>query len=63
MHILGFTILSIFTALLFLLSPASAGASHVVINEIKVGGEKATDEFIELYNPTDAEVNLAGWRL
>lgn len=36
---------------------------HIVINEIKVGGEKATDEFIELYNPTGAEVNLAGWRL
>src|SRR3989338_6846148 len=41
----------------------SSQGTHVVINEIKVGGEKATDEFVELYNPTDADVNLAGWRL
>ncbi|MFA4872479.1 MAG: lamin tail domain-containing protein [Patescibacteria group bacterium] len=50
-------------ALFLLLSPLHAENGHVVINEIKVGGEKATDEFIELYNPTDADVNLTGWRL
>lgn len=40
-----------------------AQTNHIVVNEIMVGGEKATDEFIELYNPTEVEVNLAGWRL
>ncbi len=51
------------TGILLSLSPLHSQTNHVVINEIRVGGEKATDEFVELYNPTDAEVNLAGWRL
>ena len=40
-------------------------AGHVVISEIKISGGsgKSTDEFIELYNPTEVEVNLDGWRL
>ncbi|MEW6610271.1 MAG: lamin tail domain-containing protein [Patescibacteria group bacterium] len=45
------------------LYPVHTKANRVVINEIKVGGEKATDEFVELSNPTDSEVNLSGWRL
>jgi hypothetical protein len=40
-------------------------ANHVVISEISAGrgsmGSQTTDEFIELYNPTDADVNIGGW--
>lgn len=39
-------------------------AGHVVISEIKVSGSGgATDEFVELYNPTDVPVDLADWTL
>ncbi len=38
-------------------------ADYPVISEIQIGGETATDEFIELYNPASAPVNLSGWRL
>jgi len=36
---------------------------HVVISEVQIGGQTAADEFIELYNPADEAVNLAGWKL
>lgn len=38
-------------------------ASNVVISEIQVGGASSGDEFVELYNPTDAPVSLSGWSL
>lgn len=41
----------------------SAMATHVVISEVQVGGGTSTDEFIELYNPTNADVDLTGWEL
>ena len=41
----------------------AASANHVVISEIQVAGETADDEFVELYNPTATDVDLAGWRL
>lgn len=44
-------------------SVKGATASHVVISEIQVGGVTAGDEFVELYNPTNAAIDLAGWRL
>lgn len=58
-------LLTILSSLFFLFFPLAAGAAGgVVINEIKVGGaEKATDEFVELYNAGSEDVNLAGWRL
>jgi hypothetical protein len=37
--------------------------NHVVISEIKTGGENAIDEFIELFNPTNLEINLGDWDL
>jgi hypothetical protein len=40
-------------------------AADLVINEIAWAGTAASanDEWIELYNPTDSEVDLAGWTL
>lgn len=38
-------------------------SDHVMISEIQIAGNSSNDEFVELYNPTDAEVNLEGWRL
>lgn len=40
---------------------ASAVANHVVISELQVAGTNAGDEFVELYNPTNAAVNIGGW--
>lgn len=45
-------------------SPAGAAANHVVISEFATRGPTAaTDEFVELYNPTNAAISLAGWKL
>lgn len=39
-------------------------SGHVVISEIQVGMTgHAENEFIELYNPTETNVDLTGWRL
>jgi cysteine-rich repeat protein len=41
---------------------ATAGANNVVISEVQVGVTgSAADEFVELYNPTAAAVNIGGW--
>lgn len=48
----------------FVAPPAGAAADHVVISEFATRGpSSAFDEFVELYNPTDNIVSLAGWRL
>lgn len=45
-------------------TPAHAAADHVVISEFATRGPaSATDEFVELYNPTDAAISIAGWKL
>ena len=43
----------------------TAWAANVVISEIQLSGgtSSSTDEFVELYNPTNSDINLAGWRL
>lgn len=40
-------------------------ASHVVISEFATRGlaGNAVGEFVEIYNPTDASVNISGWKL
>ncbi|MFH0973012.1 MAG: lamin tail domain-containing protein, partial [Patescibacteria group bacterium] len=39
-------------------------ASHVVISEFAVQGlSDSYDEFVELYNPTNFEVDITGWKL
>lgn len=40
---------------------ANNNIDHPVISEIQIGGETVYDEFIELYNPTDTEIDLTGW--
>ena len=41
-----------------------AAANHVVISEFATRGpNNATEEFIELYNPTSNVVNIGGWKL
>jgi len=35
----------------------------IVINEVQIAGDKADDEFIELYNTTDQPIDLNGWKL
>ena len=43
----------------------AAPAPHLVISEVQVSGATgfSTDEFIELYNPTDTPVDVATWSL
>lgn len=39
----------------------TTGPAHLVINEIQIAGASSSDEFIELYNPGSAAVDLTGW--
>ncbi|PIP17085.1 MAG: hypothetical protein COX44_01855 [Candidatus Portnoybacteria bacterium CG23_combo_of_CG06-09_8_20_14_all_37_13] len=40
-----------------------AETNHIVISEIQIAGQTVTDEFVELYNPTDQDVVLDNWKL
>src|SRR5438552_9775185 len=43
--------------------PRARAATHVVISEFATrGSSSATDEFVELYNPTDNAIDLSGWK-
>jgi len=58
--------LSVGIALAGLSAPhaAPAAANHVVISEFATRGpSSATDEFVELYNPTSSAIDLSGWKL
>ena len=50
-----------------LLAPLTVAAASpsIIINELAWMGttESANDEWLELYNPNDAEIDLTGWRL
>lgn len=51
---------------LFLFLPASAlTADHLVISQVQMtgGSGKTTNDFIEIYNPTDQDIDLEGMRL
>ena len=45
--------------------PSGLSANHLVISEVKItGGAGETEhDFIELYNPTGASININGWKL
>src|SRR6266568_8566058 len=42
---------------------AATNNSNVVISQVQIEGASLNDEFVELYNPTNSTINLAGWRL
>jgi hypothetical protein len=42
---------------------AKADTNHVVISQIQISGATSSDEFVELYNPTNASIDLSKWRL
>lgn len=42
---------------------ASQPVDHLLISTIQIGGGSSTDEFIEIFNPTTAAIDLASWRL
>ncbi|KKQ34510.1 MAG: Metal dependent amidohydrolase [Microgenomates group bacterium GW2011_GWA2_37_6] len=42
---------------------SAAPATHLVISEIQIAGASASNDFIELYNPTSSDVSLGGLRL
>jgi hypothetical protein len=41
----------------------SATSDDVVISEVQIAGGTTTDEFIELYNPTESLIDLENWYL
>lgn len=57
----------LFLTILFLISTSiiqAANATHIVISEVEVGKTgAANDEFVELYNPTDNNIELTNWKL
>ena len=59
-------VISFATPLLILLSADTAlaqTADHVVISEFTTRGPNgAYDEFVELYNPTDQDIDIGGWK-
>ena len=64
------TILFSILVLVALVNPASAQSSlfdHVVINEIDInppGDDSASpSEWVELYNPTDSDIDIGGWKV
>lgn len=42
---------------------AIAAGNSVTISAVQTHGQKAADDFIELHNPTCADINLSGWKL
>ncbi|HRJ42354.1 MAG TPA: lamin tail domain-containing protein, partial [Caldilineaceae bacterium] len=43
--------------------PTHVFADHVVISEVQTAGISASDEFVEIYNPTNASILIESWSL
>ena len=56
------TIFYAITLAVFLFAPSRVLAT-ILLSEVQIEGEKAADEFVELYNAGDEAVNLSGWSL
>lgn len=56
-------LLSLPTFFLLHSNPVKGASDHIIISEIQIAGATTTDEFVELYNPTDSTIDLTGWRL
>jgi hypothetical protein len=39
------------------------GACHPVLNELQASGATASDEWVEIFNPCNAQEDLTGWKL
>jgi len=44
-------------------TPSPALTNHLVISEVQINGATASQDFVELYNPTNSTVDLNGWKL
>lgn len=44
-------------------TPTSPVVNHIVISEVQIIGDNASNDFVELYNPTDNSVDLSGWQI
>ncbi|MDD2646424.1 MAG: lamin tail domain-containing protein [Patescibacteria group bacterium] len=38
-------------------------SNHLVISETQITGDQTTNDFIEVYNPTESAVDVGGWKL
>ena len=55
---LGLAVLTILVVTALLpIAIAQEVPAHVVISEVQI----ATNEFVELYNPTNSAINMTGW--
>jgi hypothetical protein len=41
----------------------SVAGSHILIAAVQIAGEASTNDFVKLYNPSSATVDLDGWKL
>lgn len=60
---LGIFLISIFGVAPSWAIASSSWAIHIVISEVKIAGTTATDEFVELYNPTNQPIDLSTYKL
>ena len=44
-------------------TPENTSTLNIIINEIQVSGQDVGDEFIELYNPNNVEVDISAWSI
>lgn len=66
LSLLGISLVFVFTLLFHFQKIANAApATHVVISEIQIADSTSSNsaDFIELYNPTDSDINLGDMRL
>lgn len=54
---------NIVSAVTALPPPDTSNVNHVLISEVQVAGADAGDEFIELYNPTESEIDISDWSI
>lgn len=61
----GMTIFFFLFGLLFIFDAFAAPAAHLVISQVQITGGpgKTTNDFVEIYNPTDSDIDLKGIRL
>lgn len=65
--VLGGTVAAAGLQVMTLPAAHAAGATHLVINEVYGGGGNSgapyTNDFVELFNPTDSALSISGWSI